>query len=57
MSADGRLVTHRRERAQDALMDYAEALRVWNTPDDEHTKLSLRNLVEAVIAEVFIDGL
>ncbi len=57
MKIDGRLVQNRREDAQDALMDYAEALRAWNAPDDEHTRLSLRQLVESVIAEVFIDGL
>lgn len=31
------------------------ALRFWNAPDDEHTRIQLRALIEAVIAETFTE--
>lgn len=40
-----------REAAEEGLRGYAEALRYWNAPDDEHTRLQLRHLVEDVIDE------
>lgn len=49
---DARLVETRRQDLIDALMDYAEALRAWNAPDDEHTRLTLRGIVEDTIKEV-----
>lgn len=49
---DARLVDHRRQETEDALLLYAEALRAWNTPDDEHTRLTLRDMVEGTIKEV-----
>jgi hypothetical protein len=41
--------TARRE-AEDALIRYTDALRRWNAPDDEHTRVQLRALIEDVIA-------
>lgn len=46
---DSRDVTLMREAAEDALRDYAVALRVWNAPDDEHTRIQLRSLIEQII--------
>ena len=40
-----------REKAEDALRAYAESMRFWNEPDVEHSRLTLRALVEEVIAE------
>lgn len=52
MKIDSRLLEGRRQSAQDELMEYAGFLRYWNDPDDAHTRLTLRQLVEDVIAEV-----
>lgn len=49
--ADSRLLAHRRDWAEEALLAYANTLRDWNAPDDEHTRLTLRKMVEGVIAE------
>lgn len=48
-AATGREITLAREAAEEGLREYAEALRYWNAPDDEHTRLQLRSLVEDVI--------
>lgn len=39
------------ERADEALREYARALKFWNAPDDEHTRYQLRGLVERAIKE------
>jgi hypothetical protein len=49
---DGRLLEGRRVSLEEELREYAGLLRFWNAPDDEHTRLQLRALVEDVIAEV-----
>lgn len=49
---DSRLVETRRQDLVDALMDYAEAAKEWNAPDDAHTRLTLRGMVEDTIKEV-----
>lgn len=54
MIVDARLVEARRQDAEDALVEYAEALRAWNQPDDEHTKITLRAFLERIIAEVMV---
>jgi hypothetical protein len=46
-------VAHHREAAEHHLREYAKALRYWNAPDDEHTCIQLRALIEAVIEETF----
>jgi hypothetical protein len=46
-------VAHQREAAEAAMTEFAAALRYWNAPDDEHTRIQLRALVEAVIEETF----
>ena len=51
-AVSARDVTLAREAAGDALLEYAEALRSWNAPDDEHTRHQLRGLVDDVIQEV-----
>lgn len=38
-----------RAQAEDALQTYAGLLKFWNAPDDEHTRLQLRGLVEDCI--------
>ena len=48
---DSRMLEHSRQEASFWLTEYAEKLREWNKPDDEHTRLTLRALVEEVIAE------
>lgn len=45
-----------RERAEAALREYAEASKFWNAPDDEHTRIQLRGLVNEIIEEVVPDG-
>ena len=45
-----------RERAEEALRNYAESMRFWNEPDDEHAMIQLRSLFEEVIAEVIPGG-
>jgi hypothetical protein len=44
-------VQEAREQAEEWLREYAEALRFWNAPDDEHTRIQLRRLVDDVIQE------
>jgi hypothetical protein len=39
-----------REDAEDALDEYARLAFGWNAPDDEHTRHSLRLMVERAIA-------
>lgn len=45
-----------RERAEDALRSYAESMRFWNDPDRQHSRITLRMLVEEVIAEELPDA-
>jgi hypothetical protein len=40
-----------REEARDALGSYAEALRFWNAPDDEHTRHQLRAVLDEAMDE------
>lgn len=49
---DMREVRIKREWAEEALAGYARVLRDWNAPDDEHTRLTLRAMVEDTIKEV-----
>jgi hypothetical protein len=42
-----------RGHAFDALVEYGLLLRVWNKPDDEHTEIQMRDLLEDVLGEVF----
>jgi hypothetical protein len=52
-------VQEAREQAEEWLREYAEALRFWNAPDDEHTRIQLRRLVDDVIQETVpcsVDG-
>lgn len=51
MKIDGRLLEGRRVSLEEDLREYAGLLRFWNEPDDEHTRLTLRRMVEEVIAE------
>ncbi len=53
--ADVRALNVAREEAEDALGTYAAALRVWNAPDDEHTRMQLHSLVEHIFEETFRD--
>lgn len=41
-----------RERGEKSLREFANALKLWNAPDDEHTRHQLRRLVEEVIEEI-----
>lgn len=50
---DPRLVDEARRSAEEALAEYARLARLWNAPDDFHTKRSVRVLAERVIAEEF----
>jgi hypothetical protein len=50
---DARALNVAREELEDALGSYVAALRAWNAPDDEHTKIQLRSLVEQAIEEEF----
>lgn len=40
-----------REAAREALEAYAESLRFWNAPDDEHTRFQLRSLLDEAMDE------
>jgi hypothetical protein len=40
-----------RENAREALEAYAESLRFWNAPDDEHTRYQLRSLLDEAMDE------
>jgi hypothetical protein len=42
-----------RERADEWLREYAQALKFWNAPDDEHARIQLRGLVEEIITETW----
>ena len=44
-----REMRYAREQCEEWLTNYARALRYWNAPDDEHTRLQLRALVEEII--------
>lgn len=44
-----------REKAEDALTEYARLAFGWNAPDDEHTRLSLQAMVQRVI-HAYDDG-
>jgi hypothetical protein len=42
-------VAEQREHAEHYLIEYAEAIKFWNAPDDAHTRIQLRSLVESII--------
>jgi hypothetical protein len=50
-----RMVEAARVNAEDAILYYAETLREWNAPDDEHTARQLRALSEWAITEAALD--
>lgn len=50
--ADSRMLDEARTEAVFWLSEYAAALRDWNAPDDAHTRLTLRGMVEDTIKEV-----
>lgn len=52
LTTDHRDLVHAAEDARDAMGRYAELLVLWNEPDDEHTRLQLRSVVESVLEEV-----
>lgn len=39
-----------RATAQEALLDYAEALTYWNAPDDAHTSMQIREMAHEAIS-------
>jgi hypothetical protein len=49
------MVEAARVNAEDAILYYAETLREWNAPDDEHTARQLRALSEWAITEAALD--
>lgn len=46
--SDIRDVAYARDIAIESLETYAELLLAWNAPDDEHTRLQLRGLIEDI---------
>ena len=50
-SASSRENAAMRKHAAEALAAYAESLRFWNAPDDEHTRLQLRSLLDEAMEE------
>lgn len=50
-SLDVRDVGYARQQAENALTEYAKILRSWNDPDDEHTRITLRTLLESAMIE------
>lgn len=52
---DYRQLASARRDAEEALFRYAELARVWNAPDDEHTRYQIRRLVDDVIEDTMQD--